>query len=274
MSQYDEDERHGVTSQYNEDDQHGVTSQYSVASQYNEDDRPATVCDVVCETESDVTEDVVMSQYSEDERPATVYDAQSQKRPRTKLHRMMRDRQQHPLLAACSCSRKCVSNGIDRSPVHNRFWEMGYSERKSWVAAHVKLSNIKRHRSTKSGACSTRNYTRTYTLPSQDFGEVIVCKKFFMTTLDLTCDKIITTAVSASCSVSVTSDRRGKHEPGNKFSDDDFSKIKAHIESYHPSVSHYRRQHAPFRRYLSPEISVTDMHKRFCFQIPTKPLWL
>ena len=194
-----------------------------------------------------------------------------QKRARKKHDRLQRDQQQHPLLAACctSCKRKCVSKGVDRSVVHDKFWEMGYNERKSWIAAHVKLTHVKRHRS-KSDS-SARNYTRIYTLPAQHFVEAVVCKKFFLTTLGLTCDKVITTAVSAPCNVSVTADRRGKHEPGNKFSDDICSQIKTHIESYHPSISHYRREHAPFRRYISPEISVTDMHKDYVSKYPQNP---
>ena len=36
------------------------------------------------------------------------------------------------------------------------------------------------------------------------------------------------------------------------------SKIDEHIESYNPSVSHYRREHAPNRRYISPDFTVVD----------------
>jgi len=29
--------------------------------------------------------------------------------------------------------------GVNRSAVHVKFWEMSYNERKSWIAAHVKM---------------------------------------------------------------------------------------------------------------------------------------
>jgi hypothetical protein len=53
------------------------------------------------------------------------------------------------------------------------------------------------------------------------------------------------------------------HAPSNKMSDDMTTMIKEHIESYHPAVSHYRREHAPRRKYLPPELTINDMHKDF-----------
>ena len=34
--------------------------------------------------------------------------------------------------------------------------------------------------------------------------------------------------------------------------------------SYKPSISHYRRQHAPNKSYISPEQTITTMYKNFC----------
>ena len=53
---------------------------------------------------------------------------------------------------------------------------------------------------------------------------------------------------------------RGRHEPANKLSNESYKLMKDHIESYHPSVRHYRREHAPLRRYLPPELSVRSMY--------------
>jgi len=55
-------------------------------------------------------------------------------------------------------------------------------------------------------------------------------------------------------------DRRGKHTPPNKLTDDITKLMNEHIDSYHPSVSHYRCEHAPLRR---PELTVWDMYKDF-----------
>ena len=58
-------------------------------------------------------------------------------------------------------------------------------------------------------------------------------------------------------------DRRGKHVPGNKLGEDTVSQICEHIESYCPSLPHYRRVHSPNRRYLPSDLTVTQMVKDF-----------
>ena len=35
------------------------------------------------------------------------------------------------------------------------------------------------------------------------------------------------------------------------------------IEGFHPTTSHYRREHAPNRRYLPSDINTAFMHKDF-----------
>ena len=39
--------------------------------------------------------------------------------------------------------------------------------------------------------------------------------------------------------------------------------VIAHIESFHPAISHYRRKHAPLRRYLPPTLNITKMYEVF-----------
>ena len=41
---------------------------------------------------------------------------------------------------------------------------------------------------------------------------------------------------------------------GQKKKNELHEKIKQHIESYNPAVSHYRREHAPNRRYLDAHL--------------------
>jgi len=42
----------------------------------------------------------------------------------------------------------------------------------------------------------------------------------------------------------------GRLTPAHKMTFEIHKSIISHINSYHPSVSHYRRKHAPLRRYL------------------------
>ena len=36
-----------------------------------------------------------------------------------------------------------------------------------------------------------------------------------------------------------------------------------HVKSFEPTISHYRRKHAPFRKYLPADLSVRKMHNHF-----------
>ena len=58
-------------------------------------------------------------------------------------------------------------------------------------------------------------------------------------------------------------DMRGKHQPINKLGEESVDKIRRHIESYHPQASHYQRENAPNRRYISSEVSARAMFENF-----------
>ena len=58
-------------------------------------------------------------------------------------------------------------------------------------------------------------------------------------------------------------DRRGKHVPKHALSQETLGLIDEHIEAFHPETSHYRRAHAPLRRYLAPELTIQYMHSLF-----------
>lgn len=60
--------------------------------------------------------------------------------------------------------------------------------------------------------------------------------------------------------ISPSSDKRKGREPKNKL---DHNVIQKHIEYFEPTVTHYRREHAPNRRYLPSDLTVTQMHKDF-----------
>lgn len=45
--------------------------------------------------------------------------------------------------------------------------------------------------------------------------------------------------------------------------------IEKHVETFRPSVSHYRREHAPNKRYLSSDLSIRELHKDFLKMHPS-----
>ena len=94
----------------------------------------------------------------------------------------------------------------------------------------------------------------------------------FLSTLGRTSDKTIQTVLSkckSSHTVVDLSDQRVKSD-GIKKPDDISDKVTNHILSFNPSISHYRRAHAPKRMYISPEFNVSGMYKDFCTSNPVK----
>ena len=55
-------------------------------------------------------------------------------------------------------------------------------------------------------------------------------------------------------------DNRGKHKPKHAMADENIQIIDTHIESFRPTISHYRRAHAAWRRELQPKLTVKMMH--------------
>ena len=76
--------------------------------------------------------------------------------------------------------------------------------------------------------------------------KIAVCQKMFLNSLGYTSNQKIVTLFenNEASDITVRDDQRGKRDPPNKKDADIHAKVKEHIFSYHPSVSHYRRKHA------------------------------
>ena len=109
-----------------------------------------------------------------------------------------------------------------------------------------------------------RNYSRKYTF-IVNTNDVTVCKEMFLCTLGYKYDTIITKMFEAMTprKIKPPAEKRGKHKPNHAMTDEDLDAINTHIESFGPTISHYRRAHAPLRRYLPPELTVKLMYGYF-----------
>jgi len=129
--------------------------------------------------------------------------------------------------------------------------------------SHIKRNDPKRRRTNTKGAYS-RNCSCLYFIPQENGDICQVCKDFFLRTLGFRSDKVVTVLLKNVVSqLAPTADQRGRHKPLNKLSDETMKIIKDHIESFHPSISHYRREHAPLRRYLPPELTIRETFNDF-----------
>ena len=82
-------------------------------------------------------------------------------------------------------------------------------------------------------------------MPDKHGTQKKVRKQFFLSTLSYKSDKLLTVLMSANTRLELTSkaDMRGRHPPANKLSADMQNSIREHIQSHHPTVSHYRQEH-------------------------------
>lgn len=143
-----------------------------------------------------------------------------------------------------------------RVEIHRKYWQKSIQARRDFVASNVTCRN----RTKVSRNEPQRDIKRwnTYKIAEQ-----IVCKTFFLGTLGLTSDSIIRSVFGNlnedeySHNTGAPQDRRGRHEPRNKFPDTYKEEITTFIESFNPCVSHYRLEHAPNRRYFSSDLSKT-----------------
>ena len=171
----------------------------------------------------------------------------------------------YKLLPPCNCKRKCLEK-IDeprRKQIFDDFWKMPYNERKSWIFHNVEVTPTNRHRPRTNE--SSRNRTMTYHFVNGDGLKQQVCQLFFLRTLGYSTNTVLRVIFehTGPSAIQPTRDKRGKHEPANKIAEDNMKLIHSHIYSHHHAISHYRREHAPNRLYLAPELSITSMYNDF-----------
>ena len=73
-------------------------------------------------------------------------------------------------------------------------------------------------------------------------------------------------------------DQRGKSKDTtrgnnrNPMSNVQLEAVKAHIKSFNPGISHYRRKHAPHRLYLDPSLTIQDMFRDYKNKTTSHPV--
>ncbi|KAJ8364805.1 hypothetical protein SKAU_G00136360 [Synaphobranchus kaupii] len=167
-----------------------------------------------------------------------------------------------PLREPCGpkCRRRCTAKISEerRRDIWRKYWDMAYTEKRSWMFHTVTQLPTKKVTGGTQSRCS-----RSFVYWLQDHNSVPqqVCKPFFLSTLGYhpKNDSLVITMMGKSITTHLAppKDQRGKHAPKNKLS---LEPLNEHIESFNPSVSHYRREHAPHRRYLPSDISIKLMY--------------
>ena len=148
---------------------------------------------------------------------------------------------------------------------------MDYDSQHLWLFGKITLHETKCRRKSTDKDKIRRKCSQSYTLAKNNVNNISVCKEYFLSTLGYKSDKVLTCLYSnnSPSKIAPQKDRRGKHAPAHKTLDDTKLLIKSHIESFNPAISHYRRAHAPLRRYLPPELNLKLMYNNFKETNPT-----
>ena len=175
-----------------------------------------------------------------------------------------RDTKKHPMLSPCSCKKNCldrVSEDIHKK-IYETFWKHKYDKRAYFIHSRTSVLSMKRRKLSK--GIRVRNASYRYSFADETGCNQAMCQNFFLKTLGYKSHKLIQTICSKSENGDLPSPvRQGKSVPPNKSEDGKLKDIDAHSMSYDPSISHYRRSHAPNRLYLGSELSISQMYRNY-----------
>lgn len=149
--------------------------------------------------------------------------------------------------------------------INEQFWKLGQESRKLFLFNSLKKFPKKRD-TTKSDCPARKVFSCDYFLKDDNNIEIKGCKIFLLATLGFepANDGILKDVRNTDTQlIAPPSDKR--HSSNKKI---DRSDIIQHINSFGPSISHYRREHAPNRKYLPSDINITLMYKDFKNKYP------
>lgn len=183
---------------------------------------------------------------------------QIKKRPRI-------DKQNHAVKEGCkNCKKKCTTKitEVDREKLNEKFWSLNSKQQKEYQSMLIQHSPVK----CKTSNNSSRQFANKYSFILENGSKISVCKTFFLTTLgyEKNNDKLLMNLLANRDPVTLVpaADKRGTTR-STENAVILHKKISDHIDSHNPSISHYRRSHAPKRLYLSTEYSCQKMYDDF-----------
>lgn len=159
-----------------------------------------------------------------------------------------------------NCTR-CRFNCADKVPENIRleifylFYDenMVYERKRDFICRHIEVQPVSKRYS-----ISYKRNSRTYYLPEHGSLQR-VCKKLFIQTLDISDEMIRCTLSRKTHGTFEGTDKRGKHTPANKTSDETLDSIRQHIMSFPIMDSHYKRKDTN-RKFLQQDLSITKMY--------------
>lgn len=160
------------------------------------------------------------------------------------------------------CKYKCTQSisAERQNDINSQFWQLSEEARRIFIFSLIKKEDKKRHTA---GTSSSRKFTFKYYLKTENSIQVQTCKKFFLATLgyDIKNDRILKNVRNTNSSrISPKPDNRGRQACPQKI---DRQPIIDHVNMFNPTLSHYRREHAPNKKYLPSDVTIQLMWSDF-----------
>lgn len=154
----------------------------------------------------------------------------------------------------------------DRKTIFDEYWGSGsYEKRVNFITSLVKKEKKASSKRKKGeGKHRNREFTYKYHLRIIDGIEHYICKQCFCRTLGETNKflEVCSQKISSNCSGIYESDRRGKHPPKNKYTDDDIRKVTEYILKIPMYQSHYSRRDTN-KKYLPPHYTISKLYNQY-----------
>jgi hypothetical protein len=169
------------------------------------------------------------------------------------------------LKKACGlkCKYKCCTKFTEgkRENMFRSFWALGdITKQRQFLFKYAVNSEKKR------GHVSFRKkYSFKYYLPSDKFSSVRVCKLFFLRTLGISQQMVLTAHEKIHTPGVVSQEGRGKSEKSrsNKIPEQALDFIRQHINSFKTTDSHYCRKDS-MRKYLDSNLNIQKLYELYC----------
>lgn len=171
-----------------------------------------------------------------------------------------------------SCRKKCKDKIAEtqRIKIHDLYWKMTWKEQRYFIINNTSCEKpVKIKVFGDNEEKKNRSKSIKYFLTNETGAKINVCKIFFLTTLGYckSNEKVVRNAVNNKDLIPY--DGRGHNQKKHKI---DHHLLQRHIETFKPTISHYRREHAPNKRYLSSEITIQFMFDDFLVKHPNEPV--
>lgn len=141
----------------------------------------------------------------------------------------------------------------ERKRINEIFWGLSYEAQGLYVRSLVTTKEVNRRIP---DSQKLRKQTYVYFMDIANKKKEI-CKTFFLTILGFHKNNDRRVFDILHKSLDAQNDRRGHHQKSKHV---DREKLKEHIEIFRPAIAHYRRAHAPNRRYLPSDLNASTMH--------------